>query len=88
MIENIAVAKPLKKKLRNKKAFPKQIREKFYQCIDMLLKNEKHPSLRNKKIEGTQNYWEFSITMNYRCVYRKEKGTAFLLEFGKHEDIL
>jgi len=87
MIKNIIVAAPLKKKLKEKKGFSKQIREKFYWCVDMLLKNENYPSLRNKRIEGTQNYWEFSVTMNYRCVYRKERDTIYLLEVGKHEDI-
>jgi len=53
----------------------------------MLLKDENHPSLRNKKIKGTQNYWEFSISMNYRCIYRKEKDTIYLLAIGKHEDV-
>jgi len=84
MIKNIIVPTPLKKRL---KKLPKEIREKFYWCVNMLLKNEIHPSLRNKKIKGTQNYWEFSITMNYRCVYRKEKDTIYLLAIGKHEDV-
>ena len=84
MIKNIIVPTPLKKRL---KKLPKEIREKFYWCVNMLLKNENHPSLRNKKIKGTQNYWEFSITMNYRCVYRKEKDTIYLLAIGKHEDV-
>ena len=87
MIKHVILADPLKKKLKNKKKFPDQIRAKFYWCVEMLLKNSEHPSLRNKKIEGTQDYWEFSITMNYRCVYRKEKETIYLLELAKHEDI-
>ncbi len=53
----------------------------------MLLKHESHPSLRHKKIEGTEVYWEFSITMNYRGVYRRDEGKAFLVEVGKHEDV-
>ncbi|MEA3369449.1 MAG: type II toxin-antitoxin system mRNA interferase toxin, RelE/StbE family [Candidatus Ratteibacteria bacterium] len=87
MIKRIVIAEPLKKKLKRKKGVSKQIREKFYWCMDMLLENKNHPSLRNKKIEGVQDYWEFSVTMNYRCVYRREKDTAYLLELGKHEDV-
>jgi len=87
MIKHIVLADPLLKKLKDKKTFPKGIREKFYWCVDMLLTNEGHPSLRNKKIQGTENYWEFSITTNYRCIYRRDKDTAVLLEMGKHEDM-
>ncbi len=51
------------------------------------MKNEKHPSLRHKKIQGTESYWELSLTMNYRVVYRRESGKAFLVGAGEHEDI-
>ncbi len=87
MIENIIVPEPLKKRLKNPKTLPKDIKEKFFWCLDQLLKNNKHPSLRHKKIQGTNDYWEFSITMNYRCVYRKEGKSAILLTVGKHEDV-
>ena len=87
MIKRIVLADPLKKKLKNKKVLPQQIKEKFYWCLARIMEDENHPSLRHKKIQGTENYWEFSIAMNYRCVYRKDLETAFLLEIGKHEDI-
>ncbi len=69
------------------KKLPLQIRKKLYWCVEMLLKDERHPSLRHKKIEGAEGYWEFSITMNYRGVYRREGEKAFLAAVGKHENI-
>ena len=84
MSKRIIIPHSVKKNL---KKLPKQMREKFYWCLNMLLEDENHPSLRNKKIKGTQNYWEFSITMNYRCIYRKEKDTIYLLAIGKHEGV-
>jgi mRNA-degrading endonuclease YafQ of YafQ-DinJ toxin-antitoxin module len=84
MIEEIVIPYSLKKRI---KKLPLEIRKKFYWSLNMLLNNETHPSLRNKKIEGTLNYWEFSITMNYRCIYRREKNKALILEIGKHEDV-
>lgn len=84
MINEIIIPNSLQKKI---KKLPIQVRKKFYRCVDMLTNNENHPSLRHKKIEGTNEYWEFSITMNYRCVYRKESDKAFIMEIGKHEDI-
>lgn len=86
MIKRIYIPDSLKKRLKNKKKLPEQVRKKFYWCLDMLLKNPKHPSLRHKPIQGTADKWEFSITMNYRCVYRKTKNEAFILLVVKHED--
>lgn len=86
MIRKIYIPDNLKKKLKNKKKFPSQVREKFYWCLDMLRENPQHPSLRHKLIQGTTDVWEFSITMNYRGVYRRKKDEAFLLVIAKHED--
>ena len=87
MAKHIVLAEPLRKKLKKKGYFPQEIKEKFYWCVDMLLKDEQYPSLRNKKIQGSKDYWEFSITMNYRCVYRRDQEALILLALGKHDDI-
>lgn len=84
MIREVIIPQSLRKKI---KKLPIQIRKKLYWCIDVLIEDEKHPSLRHKKIEGAVSHWEFSITMNYRGVYRREADKAFLLEIGKHEDV-
>jgi mRNA-degrading endonuclease RelE of RelBE toxin-antitoxin system len=84
VIKKIIISKSLRKKIRK---LPVEVREKFYWSIDMLIKNERHPSLRHKKIEGARTYWEFSITMNYRAVYRQEGDKGFLSAVGKHEDV-
>jgi len=86
MIREIHIPGPLKKKLKSKKWLSGQIREKFYWCLDTLLKNPSYPSLRHKPIKGTADKWEFSITMNYRCVYRRVNDSAFILTIAKHED--
>ena len=87
MIKKIHIPDHLIKKLRNKKKLSAPIKEKFYWCLDMLIKNPQHPSLRNKTIKDTINIWEFSINKNYRCIYRKEKGEASILAVVKHEDV-
>jgi len=87
VIKKIHIPDHLIKKLRNKKKLSAPIKEKFYWCLDMLIKNPQHPSLRNKTIKGTINIWEFSINKNYRCIYRKEKGEASILAVVKHEDV-
>jgi len=87
VIKKIHIPDHLIKKLKNKKKLSAPIKEKFYWCLDMLIKNPQHPSLRNKTIKGTINIWEFSINKNYRCIYRKEKGEASILAVVKHEDV-
>ena len=84
MIKTIIVPASVQKSIRK---LPREIREKLYWSIDKLIENPSYPSLRNKKISGTDSYWEFSITMNYRGIYRLEKDTGFLVAVGKHEDI-
>jgi len=86
VIKIIHIPDNLTKKLKNKKKLSVPIKEKFYWCLDMLIKNPQHPSLRNKTIKGTINTWEFSINKNYRCIYRKEKEEAYILAIVKHED--
>jgi len=86
VIKRIFIPDHLIKKLKNKKRLSVPIKEKFYWCLDMLIKNPKHPSLRNKTIKDTINTWEFSINKNYRCIYRKEKEGAFILAIVKYED--
>lgn len=84
MIKEIIIPYSLDKTI---KKLPRQIRKKLYWCIDMLIKDESYPSLRHKKIQGTEEYWEFTVSMNYRGVYRKDGERALLVEVGKHEDV-
>ena len=84
MIKEIVIPNSLRKKIGK---FPKPVREKLYWAIDMLIKDERYPSLRHRKIEGTDIYWEFSITMNYRGVYRREANRGFLVEVDTHNRI-
>ncbi len=86
MIKRIHIPDNLTKKLKHKKKLSAPIKEKFYWCLDMLMKNPQHPSLRNKTIKGTINTWEFSINKNYRCIYKKENEEAYILAIVKHED--
>lgn len=86
MIKIIHIPDNLIKKLKNKKKLSAPIKKKIYWCLDILIKNPQHSSLRNKTIKGTINIWEFSINKNYRCIYRKEKEEAYILAIVKHED--
>jgi len=84
VIKEIVIPNRLSKRIGK---LPEPVREKLYWAIDMLIENERYPSLRHRKIEGTNTYWEFSITMNYRGVYRREANKGFLVEVGAHNHI-
>ncbi len=88
MINRIIITEPIRNKIKNKRELPAQIQKNFhwfYWCIDMLLKNESSPLLRRRKIEGTKDCWEFTITSGYKSIYRKEGTTAIILAIGGHD---
>lgn len=56
--------------------------------IEIFVKNPTHPSLRTKKIKGTDAIWESSINMDIRIIWFFENAKLiFLLDIG-HHDIL
>jgi addiction module RelE/StbE family toxin len=87
VIRKIHIPEHLIKSLKSKKKFSKQIKDKFYWCLNMLLEDSQYPSLRNKTVKGTKDIWEFSINKNYRCIYRKDKDDIFILAIAKHENV-
>jgi len=52
----------------------REIRIKFWDQIEKLIKNPSYSSLTNEKLEGT-NQWAFTITMNYRPTYFRSEST-------------
>ena len=66
---------------------PKEIRIKFWEQIEKLIKNPSYPSLRNEKLVGT-NQWAFSITMNYRATYIRGESSIIITAVGTHTEIL
>ena len=83
MAQKIVIPKPIRKKILK---LPSYVRDKFWFSLEKLLEDPSYPSLRHKKIEGT-NHWEISITMNYRATYRTEENSLIILNVGKHEDV-
>ena len=66
---------------------PKEIRIKFWEQIEKLIKNPSYPGLRNEKLVGT-NQWAFSITMNYRATYIRGESSIVITGVGTHKEIL
>ena len=62
----------------------KQTKKKLSFFID----NPTHPSLRTKKIKGTDGLWESSVNMDIRIIwYYEDNEMIILLDIG-HHDIL
>lgn len=56
--------------------------------LRLLTQNPMHPSLRTKKIKGTDNLMESSINMSIRVIwYYEDNEIIFLIDVG-HHDIL
>ena len=56
--------------------------------LKLFIENPQHPSLRVKKIKGSLNIWEASITMNYRFTFQIEKSEIILRNIGTHKILL
>ena len=63
---------------------PQDIREAAYDKLVLFLDNPKHPSLRVKRMKGTDAIWEMSITMNYLLTFEIHSDEIFLRKIGTH----
>ncbi len=84
MATEIVIPDSVLKRLNN---LPKEIRVKFWGQLGKLLSNPSYPSLRNEKLEGT-NQWAFSITMNYRATYMKGSKSIIITAIGTHKYVM
>lgn len=84
MATNIVIPDSVVKSLN---ALPKEIRIKFWEQLERLITNPSYPGLRNEKLKGT-DHWAFSITMNYRATYIRDKTSIIVTAVGTHKDVL
>ncbi|WP_282926588.1 type II toxin-antitoxin system YafQ family toxin [Helcococcus kunzii] len=53
--------------------------------LKLFIVNPLHPSLRTKKIKGSDGIWEFSVNMDIRVIwYYEENNLIFFLDIGHH----
>lgn len=63
----------------------KKLQSKFYQRLNLLIKDPKNPILKNHQLRGKKRYyWSFSVTGDIRVIYRIEEETLFLYDIGTH----
>jgi hypothetical protein len=68
-------------------ALPKEVRIKFWEQLERLVRNPSHPSLRNEKLAGVEQ-WALSGTMNYRATYVRGQSNLIITAIGTHKDVL
>jgi len=73
--------------LKRLNALPKEIRLKFWDQLERLVKDPSYPSLRNEKIQGADQ-WAFSVTMNYRASYVRTEQNIIITAIGTHKHVL
>jgi mRNA-degrading endonuclease RelE of RelBE toxin-antitoxin system len=74
-----------------KKSFSKlELKEKklFYNKLSLFIENHRHPSLRTKKIKGSEILFESSINMSIRVIWTYEGDHLILMLDIGHHDIL
>ena len=62
----------------------KQVKSK----VEMLSENPLHPSLRTKRIQGTEDLFECSVNMDIRIIWYYEGDQLIMLLDIGHHDIL
>ena len=56
--------------------------------LDLLAENPSHPSLRTKRIQGTDKLYECSVNMDIRIIWYYEGNTMIIIVDVGHHDIL
>lgn len=56
--------------------------------LEILIMDPLYPSLRTKRIQGTEDLFEFSVNMDVRVIWQYEGETLILLLDIGHHDIL
>lgn len=76
---------------RFKKSFSKlenQEKKMFYKKLSLFIENHRHPSLRTKKIRGSEILFESSINMSIRVIWTYQNESLILMLDIGHHDIL
>jgi len=70
------------------KTLPLEIQLAFEEKLNLFLADMLHPSVRVKKIQGTHDRWEGSVTMKYRFTFHFEADTVVFRSIGTHDVLL
>jgi mRNA interferase RelE/StbE len=66
-------------------SLPKEVQQAFDEKLQLFLQDISHPSLRFKRIQGTKDRWEGSVTKKYRFSFQFSDETVLLRAIGTHD---
>ena len=64
------------------------LQKRVDKALMLLAVNVRHPSLRVKKIQGTDDIYELRVTRSYRISFEIGEDGYFLRRVGEHDDLL
>ena len=70
------------------KSLPDKIQKAFDHKFELLLHDLSHPSLRVKRIQGTRDRWEGSVTMKYRFTFQWDGTILIFRRIGTHDILI
>ena len=85
MVEKVTVYQFSRQFKKEYKKLPKDIQKAFDEKLSLFLQQPSHPSLRVKRIQGTKNRWEGSITMKYRFTFEFFEDGLLFRAIGTHD---
>ena len=65
-------------------SFPETIQTKFWKQLKFLLSDIRHPSLRAKKYDESDDIWQARVDKNIRFYFLIESDAYILLNIKKH----
>ena len=81
-IERYRFTKRFKKEYNN---LPKEIQRAFDKKLSLFIEDATHSSLRVKRIQGTKQRWEGSVTKNNRFTFEFIENTVLFRTIGTHD---
>ena len=87
MVEKIMAYQFSKRFKKEYKNLPIKIQKAFDKKLTLFLKDMSHTSLRVKRIQGTNDRWEGSITMKYRFTFEFLQDVVFFRTVGTHDTL-
>ncbi|WAM31362.1 hypothetical protein [Caldicellulosiruptor naganoensis] len=67
---------------------PQDVKKILKKKLELLLQNPYHPFLQTKKIQGTKDIFETTITMGIRLTWQYKEDAIILRNIGEHDKTL
>jgi mRNA-degrading endonuclease RelE of RelBE toxin-antitoxin system len=73
--------------IRDYRKLPPELQETVDKQLELLLSNQRHPSLNIKKMNDPRNIWEGRATASYHFTFQIEGNVYILRRVGAHDTL-